>query len=628
MVSDRAFLFLFHRSDGILLLHTTRKKSKGPHYQVPGGHVEDEDFDSAGKPKLMYQKWSLNNAGEDDTLLPYKICATRELYEETGIDLRNSMDRLKPVQLRSPKANELQCEYKHRIFFSAQLTDQDLDHVHAGKSSKTGLTQAMNKIPPNIMLKLSEEHQGFMFERNLSKAAESLTLHSGGKVSTALRMAVENGQLSSFITQPLNDEESPEGENRETPIQCNKVIKRELDMSPCKETVPHDCHRTFYLYLPQIVCLDGKSSNETVDEIGTLPVTFVVHCYGCNSESVMTSFLPYANTHKSIIVAPEGIQRSFNALDCCGYALSSKIDDVGFFSEILVTLEKEFSYVRSSFSYAVGWSNGGFMVMNAGHLFKAISPISGYIVDFDGLKANATVGKGIFFHHSLDDPFVRSTGCCNDPDTPACCCGIFAERCVSIQDVMKNFATEVNNCNIGEGHSKSDVRLEESFVDTQRGITCFTSSSRSCVANNTICLYEHSGHFNIPSFGVAFPMVEQVMDFFARDACEINSGLWNNQRKECVCRRESGYGGTYCFDRVGYAGPTNEKSTMQLSDVEVVVSSWWRPIYKAAILIIVVAVLCVFRLRMDRRKLKDEDEISSESGEKVELVDSTTRRGL
>ena len=155
----------------------------------------------------------------------------------------------------------------------------------------------------------------------------------------------------------------------------------------------------------------------------------------------MTSFLPYSNTHNSIIVSPEGIQRSFNALDCCGYALSSKIDDVGFFSEILATLEKEFAYVKSSFSYAVGWSNGGFMVMHAGSLFKAISPVSGYIVDYDELKTNNTVGKGIFFHHSLDDPFVRSTGCCNDPDTPACCCGIFAERCVFVLDVMKNFAS-------------------------------------------------------------------------------------------------------------------------------------------------------------------------------------------
>lgn len=49
MDADRAFLFLVHRKYGLLLLYITRKKSKGPHYQVPGGHVEQEDFDRAGE---------------------------------------------------------------------------------------------------------------------------------------------------------------------------------------------------------------------------------------------------------------------------------------------------------------------------------------------------------------------------------------------------------------------------------------------------------------------------------------------------------------------------------------------------------------------------------------------------
>jgi hypothetical protein len=48
MDSDGAFLFLVHRNHGLLLLYTTRKKSKGPHYQVPGGHVDQEDIDTAG----------------------------------------------------------------------------------------------------------------------------------------------------------------------------------------------------------------------------------------------------------------------------------------------------------------------------------------------------------------------------------------------------------------------------------------------------------------------------------------------------------------------------------------------------------------------------------------------------
>ena len=45
----RAFLFAIHPSHGMLLLYCTRKKKKGPHYQVPGGHVDVEDFEAACK---------------------------------------------------------------------------------------------------------------------------------------------------------------------------------------------------------------------------------------------------------------------------------------------------------------------------------------------------------------------------------------------------------------------------------------------------------------------------------------------------------------------------------------------------------------------------------------------------
>lgn len=125
----------------------------------------------------------------------------------------------------------------------------------------------------------------------------------------------------------------------------------------------------------------------------------------------MQSFNPYANTHNLVIVAPDGLHGSFNGLDCCGYALGSKIDDIGFFSQIQATLEEDYPFVKSIYSYAVGWSNGGFMIMYSSQLFRAISPISGYVIDYSKMIG----GTSVFFHHSLNDPFVRSTGCCNDP---------------------------------------------------------------------------------------------------------------------------------------------------------------------------------------------------------------------
>ena len=45
----RGFLFVVHCDFGLLLLHCTRKKHKPPHWQLPGGHVDEAEFVAAGK---------------------------------------------------------------------------------------------------------------------------------------------------------------------------------------------------------------------------------------------------------------------------------------------------------------------------------------------------------------------------------------------------------------------------------------------------------------------------------------------------------------------------------------------------------------------------------------------------
>lgn len=119
-----------------------------------------------------------------------------------------------------------------------------------------------------------------MFERNLSKAVESLTLHSGGKVSAALNMAIEKGDIERLMEDDMTHVDSKMDEQTQSTIECNQVIKREMDISPCKESNPRDCHRSYNLYFPQIVCEAGND----LSVIGTLPLVFVIHCYGCNSQ--------------------------------------------------------------------------------------------------------------------------------------------------------------------------------------------------------------------------------------------------------------------------------------------------------------------------------------------------------
>lgn len=81
----KAFIFAIHPEHGMLLLHCTRKKKKPPHFQVPGGHVDAEDFEHASS--------TVKDHGTNILLQACKIGAARELFEETGIDVRSALAR-------------------------------------------------------------------------------------------------------------------------------------------------------------------------------------------------------------------------------------------------------------------------------------------------------------------------------------------------------------------------------------------------------------------------------------------------------------------------------------------------------------------------------------------------------
>ena len=81
----KAFIFAMHADHGLLLLHCTRKKKKPPHFQVPGGHIDVEDFENAMSRST--------NHGSDLLMQACKIGAAREMFEETGIDVRSALER-------------------------------------------------------------------------------------------------------------------------------------------------------------------------------------------------------------------------------------------------------------------------------------------------------------------------------------------------------------------------------------------------------------------------------------------------------------------------------------------------------------------------------------------------------
>lgn len=135
----RAFLVAVHEKHGILLLHCTRKKSKGPHWQLPGGHVDDFEFNEAGESKLPHfiiikslskkeilpmQFVLANEASESSQqlVIAAKKGAVRELFEETGLDLRSQLTRVKPLRL-----NDRSNIHKNRLFFVVTIHDTDFN---------------------------------------------------------------------------------------------------------------------------------------------------------------------------------------------------------------------------------------------------------------------------------------------------------------------------------------------------------------------------------------------------------------------------------------------------------------------------------------------------------------------
>ena len=86
-----------------------------------------------------------------------------------------------------------------------------------------------------LQLMLSHEHQGFVFEPNTMKAVNMLLLHSGGKVSKALEMAVSNGAIddlddgSKIIGKPI-ETVGVDSEQSEKKGFCMKKLVRISDL--------------------------------------------------------------------------------------------------------------------------------------------------------------------------------------------------------------------------------------------------------------------------------------------------------------------------------------------------------------------------------------------------------------
>jgi polyhydroxybutyrate depolymerase len=107
--------------------------------------------------------------------------------------------------------------------------------------------------------------------------------------------------------------------------------------------------RVWYSYRPPTAAQPG-------------PVLVMLHGFGEAATGIptVTRMLPTADRYGFTIVAPEGVQLSWNAGTCCGPAASAKVDDVGFLTALIDALVQT-GVADPGRVYLVGFSNGAMM---------------------------------------------------------------------------------------------------------------------------------------------------------------------------------------------------------------------------------------------------------------------------
>ena len=153
-----------------------------------------------------------------------KAGAARELWEETGIDVRSQLKRLQPAALKSSNtATELSCEIKHRLFFFLAAADDDF--LTADKTSDQ-LVGPLGTEGRHLRIKYSVEHSGFDFEKDPNVSVQKLKKHSGGIPSQALGMAMARDAHKSKSKSKGKSASASAGAHASTPTITGKTERR------------------------------------------------------------------------------------------------------------------------------------------------------------------------------------------------------------------------------------------------------------------------------------------------------------------------------------------------------------------------------------------------------------------
>jgi polyhydroxybutyrate depolymerase len=149
--------------------------------------------------------------------------------------------------------------------------------------------------------------------------------------------------------------------------------------------------RTFHLYRPE-----GLT--------GAAPLVVMLHGgYGDGAQAERAyNWDAEADTGHFLVAYPDGMDRAWNAGTCCGRPQRTGIDDVGFLTSMVTSIEQQ-TPLDANRVYVTGMSNGAMMALRLGCqtvLFAAIAPVAGTLLT-DCAQAQPT--SVLQIHGTADD---------------------------------------------------------------------------------------------------------------------------------------------------------------------------------------------------------------------------------
>jgi polyhydroxybutyrate depolymerase len=148
---------------------------------------------------------------------------------------------------------------------------------------------------------------------------------------------------------------------------------------------------------------------------GKFPVPLVIDIHGWTSTAAMqaliSGFRQKSDEVGFLVAWPQGLNNSWNAMDCCPPSFGS-IDDVGFIRAVVGEISS-LGYIDPSRVYVTGLSNGGSMshrlACDAADVFAAAAPVS-YSLDATPARCNPVRPITVVQFHGLNDTLVPYAG--------------------------------------------------------------------------------------------------------------------------------------------------------------------------------------------------------------------------